>query len=65
MRPVLEPVRVGRRAAQALAGCYIAPIEPRLTVPERGVVTVEEMVLVTKEGAEYLSQPQEELILVG
>lgn len=39
-------------------------IEPRLTVPERGVVTIEEMVVMTKNGAEYLSHPQKELILI-
>ncbi len=40
-------------------------VEPRLTVPGRGVVTIEEMVLVTSDGAEYMSTPQKELILVG
>jgi Xaa-Pro aminopeptidase len=40
-------------------------IEPRLTVPGRGVVTIEEMVLVDADGAEYMSTPQKELILVG
>ena len=39
-------------------------IEPRLTVPDRGVVTIENMVVITKNGAEYLSTPQEELILI-
>lgn len=40
-------------------------LEPRLTVAGRGVVTIEEMVLVTDGGAEYLSTPQKELRLVG
>ena len=39
-------------------------IEPRLTVPNRGVVTIEEMVIVTSSGAEYLSTPQKELFLL-
>ena len=40
-------------------------IEPRLTVPGHGVVTIEEMVLVTKNGAEWLGRPQKDLVLVG
>ena len=39
-------------------------IEPRLTVPNRGVATIEEMVVVTEQGAAYLSKPQKELILI-
>jgi Xaa-Pro aminopeptidase len=39
-------------------------IEPRLTVEGRGVVTVEVMVVVTENGAEYMSQPQRELYLI-
>ena len=39
-------------------------IEPRLTVEGRGVVTIEEMVVIKKDGAEYLSHPQKELILI-
>jgi Xaa-Pro aminopeptidase len=39
-------------------------LEPRLTVPDRGIATIEEMVVVTDEGAEYLSTPQKKLYLI-
>jgi len=42
----------------------IFTIEPRLFVPDKGVVTVEEEIIVTKEGCEYLSTPQTELLLI-
>jgi Xaa-Pro aminopeptidase len=39
-------------------------IEPRLTVPGHGVATIEEMVLVTDSGSEWLTIPQKELIYI-
>ena len=39
-------------------------LEPRLTIPDRGVATIEEMAVVTDQGAEYLSRPQKALILI-
>jgi len=39
-------------------------IEPRLTVEDRGVATIEEMVVIKKDGAEWLSHPQKEIILI-
>ena len=40
----------------------IFTIEPRLTVEGHGVVSIEEMILVTEEGCEWLSKPQKNLI---
>ena len=39
-------------------------IEPRLPVPGRGICTVEEMVVVTEHGCEWLSTPQKSLVLI-
>ncbi len=39
-------------------------IEPRLYLKEQGVVTVEEMIYITVDGAEWLSKPQEEIYLI-
>jgi Xaa-Pro aminopeptidase len=40
-------------------------IEPRLTVPDHGIVSIEEMAVVTDSGAEWLSDPQVELPIIG
>jgi Xaa-Pro aminopeptidase len=39
-------------------------LEPRVTVPGRGVVTIEEMVVVTDAGAQFLSTPQREPLVI-
>lgn len=39
-------------------------LEPRLTVEGHGIATVEEMVVVTKDGCEFLSKPQKKIYIV-
>ena len=39
-------------------------IEPRLNVPDRGTATVEEMVRIIPDGAEWRTNPQKEIILI-
>jgi len=40
-------------------------LEPRVTCEGFGVATIEEEVVVTKDGCEFISEPQRELILIG
>jgi Xaa-Pro aminopeptidase len=47
-----------------LEEAMVFTIEPRLTVPNRGVATIEEMVVVIRDGAEFLSNPQTQLLLI-
>ncbi len=56
--------KYGDRPFRPLTEGMVFTLEPRLTVPGRGVVTMEEMIVVTADGAEYLSRPQKELLLI-
>ena len=39
-------------------------LEPRIVIPDYGVATIEEIIVVRREGGEFLSEPQRELLLV-
>jgi len=56
--------KYAQKPFQTLEPSMVFTLEPRLTVPGRGVATIEEMVVVTEHGAEYLSDPQRELVTV-
>ncbi len=56
--------KYAQKPFQKLEEGMVFTIEPRLTVPGRGVVTIEEMVFVTKDGADWLGRPQKDIILV-
>ena len=57
--------KYSQKPFQPLEPGMVFTLEPRLSVPEHGVVTVEDMVVVTRNGVEYLSTPQTELILIS
>jgi len=42
----------------------IFTIEPRLPIKDYGIATIEEIIVVTEDGAEYLSEPQKEIYVV-
>lgn len=57
--------KYAQKPFQKLEAGMVFTIEPRLSVPDRGIATIEEMVIVTEDGAEYLSTAQKELILIS
>jgi Xaa-Pro aminopeptidase len=56
--------KYAQKPFQKLEEGMVFTLEPRLTVAGHGVVTIEEMVVVTKDGAEWLGRPQKEIVLV-
>jgi Xaa-Pro aminopeptidase len=56
--------KYGQKPFESIEKGMIFTLEPRLTVPGKGIVTIEEMVLVTDDGADYLSTPQQDVLIV-
>lgn len=56
--------KYAQKPFQSIEEGMVFTIEPRLRVPGHGIVTIEEMVLVTQRGCSYLSTPQRELFLI-
>jgi len=56
--------KYAQKPFQKLEENMVFTIEPRLPVPDRGIATIEEMVRMTNTGAEWLTNPQKEIILI-
>lgn len=56
--------KYAQKPFQKLEERMVFTIEPRLTVENRGVATIEEMVVVKENGAEWLTTPQKELLII-
>ncbi|MBC7186557.1 MAG: aminopeptidase P family protein [Calditrichaeota bacterium] len=56
--------RYGNRPYELVEEGQVYTLEPRVTVPGHGVATIEEIVVVQKDGCTFLSTPQRELYLV-
>ncbi|GAB4364105.1 MAG: Xaa-Pro peptidase family protein [Calditrichia bacterium] len=57
--------KYAKKPFQKLEKGMVFTIEPRLPVPKRGIVTIEEMVVVTDSGADWLSHPQKTLWIIS
>ena len=56
--------RYGTLPFKAIEEGQVYTLEPRLPIKDHGIATIEEEVVVTKEGCEFLSSPQEEIFLI-
>lgn len=56
--------RYGNLPYMRLEEGQVFTIEPRLTIDGFGIATIEEEVVITKDGIEWLSEPQKEIYLI-
>jgi Xaa-Pro aminopeptidase len=57
--------KYAQKPFQYLEEGMVFTIEPRLTVEQRGTATIEEMAIVTKDGAEWLTTPQKKILIIS
>ena len=57
--------KYAQKPFQYLEEGMVFTIEPRLTFENRGTATIEEMVIVTKNGAEWLTTPQKKILIIS
>lgn len=57
--------RYGDTPNWPLEAGQVYTVEPSIILPDVGIVALEEMVLVTEAGAEFLSEPQRELVILN
>lgn len=56
--------KYAQKPFQKLEEGMVFTIEPRLQIEDRGTATIEEMVVVAKNGADWLTHPQKEILLI-
>ena len=57
--------KYAQKPFKPLEAGMVFTLEPRLTVPGHGIVSMEEMVVITEDGTEWLGAPQESLPILG
>ncbi len=56
--------RYGKLPYLGIEEGQVYTVEPRITIPGYGVATIEEIIVVRKDGGEFLSKPQRDIILI-
>jgi len=56
--------RYGSLPYKPIEESQVYTLEPRLPIKDFGIATIEEEVLITKDGCEFLSKPQEDIYLI-
>ena len=56
--------KYGEKVNRLLEENMVFTIEPRMIIPNRGIMSIEEMVVVRRDGAEWMTNPQKEIFII-